>query len=107
MKIIGADERLSAPRGGKILIAGPTGVGKTSLLRTVDASRALLLESEAGDLSIRDVPVDTIHITTGQPLAMSLAVSADPTHRSGRSAAIHRRTTKRLAGRSKISTGMN
>jgi ABC-type transport system involved in cytochrome c biogenesis ATPase subunit len=56
MKIIGADERLSAPRGGKILIAGPTGVGKTSLLRTVDASRALLLESEAGDLSIRDVP---------------------------------------------------
>jgi AAA domain len=62
MKIIGADERLSAPRGGKILIAGPTGVGKTSLLRTVDASRALLLESEAGDLSIRDVPVDTIHI---------------------------------------------
>jgi hypothetical protein len=66
MKIISADERLTAPRGVKILIAGPTGVGKTSLLRTVDPSRALLLDSEAGDLSIQDLPVDTIHIDDWQ-----------------------------------------
>jgi hypothetical protein len=61
-KIISADERLSATRGVKLLIAGPTGVGKTSLLRTIDPTRALLLDSEAGDLSIQDLPVDTIHI---------------------------------------------
>jgi hypothetical protein len=66
LKIIGAEERLGAPRGAKILIAGPTGVGKTSLMRTVDPSRALLLDSEAGDLSIQDVPVDTIHINDWQ-----------------------------------------
>jgi hypothetical protein len=66
MKIISADERLSAPRGVKLLIAGPTGVGKTSLLRTVDPTRALLLESKAGDLSIQDLPVDMIHINDWQ-----------------------------------------
>ena len=63
MKIYTADERLNEPRGAKLVIAGPTGVGKTSLVRTIDdPSRVLFLDSEAGDLSIRDVPVDTIHI---------------------------------------------
>jgi hypothetical protein len=66
MKIFSADERLSTPRGVKILIAGPTGVGKTSLLRTVDPTRALLLDSEAGDLSIQDLPVDKIDINDWQ-----------------------------------------
>ena len=35
MKIISADERLREQRGAKVLIVGPTGVGKTSLLRTL------------------------------------------------------------------------
>jgi hypothetical protein len=46
----------------KILIAGETGIGKTSLVRSLDPARTLLLDSEAGDLSIQDVPVDTIRI---------------------------------------------
>jgi ABC-type uncharacterized transport system fused permease/ATPase subunit len=36
VKIISADQRLSEKRGAKILITGPTGVGKTSQLRTLD-----------------------------------------------------------------------
>jgi hypothetical protein len=66
MKIIGADERLNEPRGVKILLEGPTGVGKTSQLRTLDASRVLFLDGEAGDLSVQDVPVDTIRIDDWQ-----------------------------------------
>jgi AAA domain len=72
MKIISADERLSAPRGVKALIVGPTGVGKTSLLRTLDPVRTLFVDIEAGDLSVQDVPVDTVRIDDW-PTARDLA----------------------------------
>src|SRR5215468_11549327 len=62
MKIIGADERLAEPRGVKALIVGPTGVGKTSLLRSLDPTRTLFVDIEAGDLSVQDVPVDMFRL---------------------------------------------
>ena len=72
MKIIGADERLAERRGVKALIVGPAGVGKTSLLRTVDPARTLFVDVEAGDLSVQDVPVDTIRLDDW-PAARDLA----------------------------------
>jgi hypothetical protein len=63
MQIIGADERMREERGAKILLIGPTGIGKTSLLRTLpDPGRVGFVEVEAGDLSVLDVPVLTIRI---------------------------------------------
>ena len=73
MRIMGADERLNEPRGVKVLLIGPTGVGKTSQLRTLDPSRVLFLDGEAGDLSVQDVPVDTIRIDDWQT-ARNIAV---------------------------------
>jgi putative DNA primase/helicase len=62
MKIISADQRLTERRGAKILLLGPTGVGKTSLLRTLDSRSTLFVDVEAGDLCVQDVEVDTIRL---------------------------------------------
>jgi hypothetical protein len=39
------------------MIIGPTGVGKTSLLRTVDLEHTLFVDAETGDLSVRDAEI--------------------------------------------------
>jgi len=62
LKIISADERLRERRGAKVLLMGPHGVGKTSLLRTLNTSTALFIDIEGGDLAVIDVPVRTVEI---------------------------------------------
>jgi hypothetical protein len=72
LNIISADQRFAERRGVKALIVGPTGVGKTSLLRTLDPKRTLFVEAEAGDLAVQDVAVDTICVNDW-PTARDLA----------------------------------
>ena len=73
MKIIPADERLKNRRGVKFLILGPTGVGKTTLMRTIaDPSRILYGDGEGGDLAIQDLPVTSVRIEDW-PTARDLA----------------------------------
>ena len=62
IKIILADERFSKSRGAKILVVGPSGVGKTSLLRTLSSTATLFIDVEAGDLAVQDWVVDTIRV---------------------------------------------
>ena len=62
MRIISADERLSERRGAKVLLVGPTGVGKTSCLRSLNIDRTLFVDVEAGDLAVIDLPVPTIRV---------------------------------------------
>jgi hypothetical protein len=64
LNIITADARMAERRGSKICIVGPSGVGKTSLLRTTDANSTLFVDLESGDLAVQDVPVDQLRPQT-------------------------------------------
>lgn len=62
MKIISANDRLAEHRGVIAFVVGPAGVGKTTLLRTLNSADTLFLDAEAGDLAVQDVPVDTLRV---------------------------------------------
>ena len=52
LPIISADQRLAEQRGIKGCIFGKSGIGKTSLLWTLNASTTLFMDLKAGDLAI-------------------------------------------------------
>jgi hypothetical protein len=67
MKIITADERLAEKSGPKILMVGPSGVGKTSQLKTLSAemlASTAVIDIEAGLLAVADLPVASIRPRT-------------------------------------------
>ena len=66
LPIISADERLKETRGIKGVIFGKSGIGKTSLLWTLDADTALFMDMEAGDLAIEGWAGDSIRPRTWQ-----------------------------------------
>lgn len=63
MKIISAQERLQKQTGVKMVIFGVYGVGKTSLLRTLNEP-TLCLDFEAGMLAVQDWQGDSISVRT-------------------------------------------
>ena len=63
LRIVSADERLSAA-GAKTTMAifGPSGVGKTSLLKSLPPAETLCIDLEAGMKSVQDWPGDSIPV---------------------------------------------
>ena len=66
MKIITADERLANKAGIKGIIVGPAGIGKTSLLYTLDPATTLFVNAEAGELSVQEWGGDMVRLRTWQ-----------------------------------------
>lgn len=62
MKIIKAEDRLKASPKINIAIFGPSGVGKTTLARTLDPKTTLFVDLEAGTLAIQDWAGDVIDV---------------------------------------------
>jgi hypothetical protein len=66
LPIISADQRLAERRGVKGCIFGKSGIGKTSLLWTLNPATTLFMDLEAGDLAIEGWAGDTIRPRTWQ-----------------------------------------
>ena len=67
MRLIGPDERMSEKRGCTIVVIGPTGVGKTSLLKTLDdktLASTLLVDIESGSLPVAHLPIASVRPRT-------------------------------------------
>ena len=67
IQLLDAYARLSEPRGPKILISGPTNVGKTSLLKTLPPellATTVLVDLEAGDLPVADLQIASVRPQT-------------------------------------------
>jgi hypothetical protein len=64
LPIISAEQRQNQKRGIKGCIFGKSGIGKTSLLWTLDSNKTLFIDLEAGDLAIEGWEGDAIRPKT-------------------------------------------
>ncbi|MBE7183851.1 MAG: ATP-binding protein [Methylobacterium mesophilicum] len=64
LPIITADQRMAEPRRIKGCILGKSGIGKTTLITTLDPATTLFFDLEAGDLAVEGWPGDAIRPRT-------------------------------------------
>jgi hypothetical protein len=64
LPIISAAERLKERHSAKVGLIGMPGVGKTSQLKFLPPASTLFVDLEAGDLSVKDWPGDTVRPRT-------------------------------------------
>ena len=64
LQIITADQRLAEKKGHKIVVCGQSGVGKTTLARTLNGGSTLFMDLEAGDAAIEGFSIDVIRPQT-------------------------------------------
>lgn len=62
MHIITADERMAMPSVPKLVILGPSGVGKTMLAKTLPAASTLVVDNDGGTLALEGWGGDVIDV---------------------------------------------
>jgi len=95
LPITTADQRLAEPRGIKGCIFGKSGIGKTSLLWTLDPARTLFIDLEAGDLAIEAGRATASGRGPGRSAGISPSSSAGRTRPYAMSSPTALRTTTR------------
>jgi hypothetical protein len=78
LKIVSADERLREPRGLSIVLAGPSGIGKTTQIETLNLSSTLVIDADRGALPLLGCPVDVIRPDGWQSAADLFALIGGP-----------------------------
>lgn len=78
MKIIKASERMKERGGIKAALFGPSGIGKTTLLKTLDPATTLFFDLEAGDLAVEGWDGDAIRPRTWDDCRSLAALIAGP-----------------------------
>lgn len=78
MRIIKASERMAERGGIKAVILGPSGIGKTTLLKTLNPQTTLFLDLEAGDLAVEGWLGDAIRPRTWDDCRTLAALIAGP-----------------------------
>lgn len=68
MKIITADQRKQEDRGRLLLVLGPQGIGKTSLLYTLPPQETLFCNIEHGDLAVENFLGDEVTLDTWEEI---------------------------------------
>jgi hypothetical protein len=78
MQIIKASERMKEQGGIKAVILGPSGVGKTTLLKTLDPEKTLFFDLEAGDLAVEGWQGDAVRPRTWDDCRTLAALISGP-----------------------------
>jgi hypothetical protein len=78
MQIIKASDRMKERGGIKAALFGPSGIGKTTLLKTLPPGETLFFDLEAGDLAVEGWPGDTVRPRTWDDCRTLAALISGP-----------------------------
>ena len=73
-----SEARLAEPRGTSILLTGPSGIGKTTQIATLDPTRTLVIDVDRGALPLLNFPVDIVRPDGWEEIADLFAVIGGP-----------------------------
>ena len=95
LPIISADQRLKEKKGIKLLLLGPSGVGKTTLLLTLDPETTLFMDLEPVTWRYRTGPAIPCDLAPGRSFVTSPSFWGDRTRPCGMTSHFHRPIIRR------------